>query len=103
MIIQIGQYQLKKIDSYNFGVIKTATVKKGKLTGTTYTDRTLYYPRLDQAIIGMFELMALDGFGEEPTGATGYLEELCEKYKEYKDEILKQLEVYEKARIHSKD
>lgn len=95
MIIEIGRYQLKKIDSYNFGVIKTAVVAKGyKMAGASYIDRTLYYPRLDQAVVGMFELMSLDGFGEAPQGEMQYLEELCTKYKEYKDEILKQLKEY---------
>jgi len=94
MIIQVGRYQVKKIDSYNFGVIKTAIVKEGhKMTGTVYPDRTLYYPRLDQALTALFDLMCLDGFGEAQ-----YLEELCASYKGYKDEIIEQLKQYQEVK-----
>ena len=106
MIIEIGRYQLKKIDSYNFGVLKTSVVKEGhKMAGCVYIDRTLYYPRFEQAITALFDIIVLDNLGESKD-----LEELKSMCIGCKEEIIKQLNTYqntkedhEKTSVNTKD
>jgi len=92
MNVRVGSYQLRVIDSMNFGVEKLATVEKGKMVGQEYVSTCNYFPDFSGAFkffIGCLE--------KEAFKYTSDLDDFMTKYSELLETTFKRMEGYEKT------